>query len=449
MKITPARLLAVASVLAFALVAACSSSDGATTAPSPAATEASTQVATTSPSPVPPVTPEATSSPESPAAPASDRGTDGRPADVANVVAHVNTLASDIGIRAAGTEGERAAATYIESVLADAGYETAIEAFPITTREDTSSIEVDGEELAVRPFIMNGSATAETTGLLVYGGLGSAEELAPLDVEGQILLLDRGILEFGAKARNAELAGAAAVIVANNEAGTYNGNLGNRPATIPVLAITRAEGELLRPFADAGASAALRAAIDTVEIESQNVVGRSGEVCRFYLGAHYDSVPAGPGANDNASGTALMLELAHVHRVDGLCVVAFGSEEIGLFGSQAFVAEHGVADALFMLNFDMAGRLDDALIIGDSALTGLLLPAIEDLPIRAGQFPPFASSDHVSFLDAGVPAVTITSGDDPLIHSAGDDIANVSPEALTTMLEVGARSLTAALAAAG
>jgi len=83
--------------------------------------------------------------------------------------------------------------------------------------------------------------------------------------------------------------------------------------------------------------------------------GSAGVRCEVYLGAHYDSVPAGPGANDNASGTALLLEVARVHRADRVCVVAFGAEEIGLFGSRTFVDEHDVSGARLMLNFDMAG----------------------------------------------------------------------------------------------
>ncbi len=449
MNINPRRLTAVAAVVAALLVAACSSSDGATTSPTSTPTEAPDRTTSTATPAPEATTPEPTASPTTTPPPALGETNEGQTADVANVVAHVNALVTDIGIRAAGTEGEREAAAYIAGVLEDAGYDTEIESFPITTRDDNSTVGIDGQELAIRPFMMNGSASGEATGPLLYAGLGAPEDLAPLDVAGRVLLLDRGVLPFGEKARNAELAGAAAVIVANDEAGPYNGNLGDRPSTIPVLAVTRAEGELLRPFADMGITVSVRASIATITVDSQNVVGRAGDVCRFYIGGHYDSVAVGPGANDNASGTALILELARAHRLDGLCVVAFGAEEIGLFGSRAFVAEHSLADALFMLNFDMAGRVDDALIIGDAALTELLLPAVEDLPIRAGQFPPFASSDHISFLDAGVAAVTITSGNDPRIHTAEDDIDNVSSQSLATMLEVGSRALTAALAAAG
>jgi len=383
------------------------------------------------------------------ASPASAGAVTQPDADVVNVLEHVEVLASAIGVRAAGTEGEDQAAAYIASVLEAAGYETTIEPFPISTRIDGSRITVADSSVTIRPLMMNGSATGEETGLLIYGGLGARADLAGLDIDGRILLLDRGIISFGEKVRNAELAGAVAVVIANNEAGPYGGNLGERPASIPAVAVTRAAGAELRLLAEAGGIATVTAAIESIEAESQNVVGRSGDVCRFVIGGHYDSVPEGPGANDNASGTALMLELARSQQTDGLCVVAFGAEEIGLFGSQAFVATTDLKATVFMLNFDMAGRLEGPTIIGDVALTNLLLAAVEGLPIRAGSFPPFASSDHATFLSAGIPSVTITSGGDPAIHTAGDDVDNVAEDSLRTMLEVGDRVLEAALVASG
>ena len=59
------------------------------------------------------------------------------------------------------------------------------------------------------------------------------------------------------------------------------------------------------------------------------------------------------------SARETLLEIARTHRLPGLCVVAFGAEEIGLFGSAAFVEQHDVAAASFMLNFDMTAKLSD------------------------------------------------------------------------------------------
>ncbi len=358
--------------------------------------------------------------------------------DVELVLGHIEQLAGVIGIREAGSDGERVAAAYIEGVLAAAGYETAVEPFTAATRID-SSVALTAGGASVRPFMMRGSATGEATGRLVYGGLGAAEELATLDLEGAVLLVERGVLPFGEKARNAEAAGAVALLIANNRDGVYSGTLGDVPAGIPVVEIRQAEGEMLRPLAGRDVQMTVRASIDEIEVTSQNVVGRAGASCEVYLGAHYDSVPAGPGANDNASGTALLLEIARVQRADGVCVVAFGAEEIGLFGSQAFVDAHDVSGARLMLNFDMAGRLDGPIIVGDAALTEEILDALAgagEFPIAAGVFPPFASSDHVSFSEVGVPSVTITSGDDPAIHTSEDEVGRISVATLETMLGI-------------
>ena len=360
-----------------------------------------------------------------------------RAPDAKAVLGHIEHLAGEIGVREAGSKGERTAATYIEGVLAAAGYETAIEPFTAATRIDTSA--ATAGDVSVRPFMMNGSATGEAAGRLVYGGLGAPEDLAALDLEGAVLLVERGVLPFGEKARNAEAAGAVALLIANNEDGAYSGTLGGLRAQIPVVAIRQAEGELLLPLAERGVELTVRAAIEETAVASQNVVGRGGERCEIYLGAHYDSVPAGPGANDNASGTALLLEIARQHRAGGVCVVAFGAEEIGLFGSRAFVDAHDVSAAKLMLNLDMVGRLDGPMIVGDAGLTQAILDAVDgagEFPIAAGSFPQFASSDHVSFSEAGVAAVTITSGDDAAIHTSEDAVERISMKALQTMLEI-------------
>jgi Zn-dependent M28 family amino/carboxypeptidase len=94
-----------------------------------------------------------------------------------------------------------------------------------------------------------------------------------------------------------------------------------------------------------------------------------------------------------------------------------------------------------MLNFDMAGRLDRPIIVGDDELTATILDILAkgpDQPFEAGRFPSFASSDHVSFTAVGVPAVTITSGDDPgFIHTPQDTTTHVDRESLTLTLGVG------------
>ena len=371
------------------------------------------------------------------------------PVDVDRALAHLKVLSVDIGRRPSGSEAERRAAQYIADVLKAQGYAASIETFTYPARFDDSSVTI-GSDPAFKGALIDGSATGKVTATLVDGGTGQPEQIAAVPAKGNVVLMRRGGLPFAQKIANAQQAGALAVLIVNNESGPFRGTLGQQRASIPALAIDGDRAERLR--AALGQSATIEAAAGTRNVTSQNVIGQRGTTCRAYIGAHYDSVPEGPGANDNASGTASILEMARVRGTDGLCVIAFGSEETGLHGSQAFVAAHLAGTSKFMLNFDMMGRIDDAIIVGDSGLTQSILGIIgraADQPLKPGTFPPFASSDHVSFASVGLPAVTITSGDDPAIHTARDNFEAIRPGDLKTMLTLGDAALAGMLKTLG
>ncbi|MEI6137296.1 MAG: M28 family peptidase, partial [Chloroflexota bacterium] len=290
--------------------------------------------------------------------------TPGTALSVDRVTAHLKALAVDIGIRSAGSEEERRAARYIAGVLTDAGYTATIEPFTFSMpAEESSSVTIEGG----KPFtarLIEGSALGLATGALVDGGTGTATQIEAAGARGRVVLVRRGDIPFSSKVANAAQAGAVAVLVVNNESGQFRGTLGRETASIPALAIDGGQWEALR--AALGRTINLDASRSTKTVTSQNVVGRRGATCRAYIGSHYDSVPEGPGANDNASGTASMLEIARVRATDGLCAIAFGSEETGLNGSQAFVRDHSPKGAVFMVNFDMMGRM---MIGGQASLT--------------------------------------------------------------------------------
>lgn len=363
--------------------------------------------------------------------------------DPNRVLAHVKALAGDIGTRAAGTDGEKRAAEYVATALQGTGYTVAIEPFTFDLRYDLSAVRLaDGP---VKALALTGSPEAEARGVLVMAGMGRPEDFGLRDVRGKVVILDRGGIPFGQKAANAQGAGAVALIVVNNEDGQFRGTLGDVKTSIPVVGIERAERARLLGAAQSGSAVTVAAAAGSRQTASQNVVGRGSEPCEVYLGAHYDSVPEGPGANDNASGTATVLELARALRRPGLCVIAFGAEEYGLWGSQAYVKQHGTAGVRFMLNFDMVGKLTGPEIVGEPGLQEKVLGLLKQAGktgFRAGQFPPFASSDHVSFSSAGVPAVTFYAGDDPLIHDPRDTVDNVDRASVETMLAAGELAVT-------
>ncbi len=182
--------------------------------------------------------------------------------------------------------------------------------------------------------------------------------------------------------------------------------------------------------------------------------------------AHLDSInlaggpsaPA-PGADDNGSGSAGVLELArvlssHAWQHD-LRVIQFGGEEEGLHGSRQYVA--GLSDAersriRAVLNLDMVGSLNTAaptVLLEGAPLSSGMIDALAaaaatytDLVVETS-LNPFAS-DHVPFLEAGIPAVLSIEGADSAnksIHSEHDVLATVTPELALRILAMDVAAL--------
>jgi len=182
--------------------------------------------------------------------------------------------------------------------------------------------------------------------------------------------------------------------------------------------------------------------------------------------AHLDSIniaggpsaPA-PGADDNGSGSAGVLELARVLASYGwqhdLRVILFGGEEQGLHGSRQYVA--GLSDPersriRAVLNLDMVGSLNTVaptVLLEGAPLSSAL---IDDLATAAATYTdltvetslhPFAS-DHVPFIKAGIPAVLSIEGADSAnanIHSEHDVLATVTPELALRILSMDVAAL--------
>lgn len=176
------------------------------------------------------------------------------------------------------------------------------------------------------------------------------------------------------------------------------------------------------------------------------------------LGAHRDHFgrQAGllfPGADDNASGTAVLLEVARALREAGvaprrsLLFLSFSGEEQGLLGSRAYVRRptRALAGTRAMVNVDHAG-------VGNGRLTVGLTQITKDLAFGAGQtaglgdrldlFGYFPGGDHVPFAEATVPTATVvSSGVHPHFHRPTDRVETVKPE----LLEAAARYVLALL----
>lgn len=418
-----------------------------------------------SPEPTPTPTPEPT--PTATAAPTpTPAGPNIGPAefDAARAFAHVEALTVDIGSRPAGSESELEAANYLQEQLSGFGYEAELQPFPFEVFADSgSSLRVLSPRRlnpAVYPFEPSANGVAE--GALVFAGIGRPEDF-PAAARESVVLTERGTLTFSQKVSNAAAAGALGVIVYNDEPGLFGGDL-DGPSAIPALSIAQADGEELLDLLDSGpVTVRVEVLTDAGPNESQNVVARPpGGQCRIVAGGHYDSVPAGPGANDNASGTATAVEIARVLAADGelddVCFVLFGSEEIGLLGSQHYVealgeVEYDTLEA--MLNFDMVGVGTRWLFGGSQSVSEVMATQAEarDIDFVAQGFESGgAGSDHASFINAGIPAVFVHSftnfvADDPNYHTANDISDNVRATTMAEIGEVGLAAIEALLAA--
>ena len=151
------------------------------------------------------------------------------------------------------------------------------------------------------------------------------------------------------------------------------------------------------------------------------------------------------GADDNASGTAVMLEVGRVLSMRpaalkrAIALVSFSGEEQGLLGSRFYVSQPIVPlrATTAMVNVDHAAVGNGRLTIG---LTGIEKPAAQQAGQQAGVadrldlFGFFPGGDHVPFKEAGIPTVTVVSGGThPHFHQPTDTADTVNPEILTAV----------------
>jgi hypothetical protein len=180
------------------------------------------------------------------------------------------------------------------------------------------------------------------------------------------------------------------------------------------------------------------------------------------IGAHYDHLGLGehngrrqdrghihPGADDNASGIAVMLELARSLKDNPLprtlVFIAFTGEETGLLGSRHYVRHtdtYPAASIVAMLNLDTVGRPGGRPLIlfgtgtadewvhifrGAGYVTGVEVKAVAD---------DFGSSDQTAFIEAGIPAVQFFSGSHEDYHRPGDTADKLDYDGLTRVARV-------------
>lgn len=353
-------------------------------------------------------------------------------------MAHVRWLSETLGPRAPTTPQEKLAAEYIASRFRELGYQTSLQEFPVMATERTLRVTTPVER-SFDTAVMTGSGQGEVTASLVFVGLGRSEDFPEEGLNGAIALIRRGQVTFGEKVQNAAREGASGVVVFNNLPGLFNGTLGSQ-MDLPVLTISESDGEALLEMTVDGPVSATLGVLPT-DKPSNNVVAIGGPTANrpiVVLGAHYDSVSVSPGANDNASGTAVLLALAEelAGRETPLEVrfVAFGAEEVGLLGSRHYVSTLSDQEReriVAMVNLDALGQ-GGLEVGGDGELVGQALDIARglDLTLMSGREPINSSSDHASFRSAGIPVIFFFGATFDSIHTPNDTIEIIVPEQL-------------------
>ena len=361
---------------------------------------------------------------------------------------HVEALAVDIGPRPTGSDAEIEAGRYIADQLRSYGYfveEQTFEFTSETSREASLRVTLPEPE-KFRTGAFAGSAASLVEGELVFAGLGRPGEFPSGGLQGAVALLRRGELYFIDKARNAAEAGAGAAVIINDSPSFFQGSLGADSA-IPVVSISGEDGEHLLGLLEQGPVEVSVEVGPAAALTSRNVIGRpASDRCETVSGANFDSVSLAPGASDNASGTATVLELARTVAARDLpgdhCFVLFGAEEIGLVGSRHYVRTLGEAERQelrAMLNFDMTGVGETWFLIGSPELIATLSEAAARAGMEAtpSEPRPGMGSDHQSFLSAGLPAIWVHRVTDTLLHTPQDTADRVQPDQIEEAVTLG------------
>jgi Zn-dependent M28 family amino/carboxypeptidase len=411
--------------------------------------------------------------------------------------------ATEGGNRAAGFPGYDASVAYVVDTLEAAGYDVELDPFAFTFVPPATLQQLAPIAATYETGAFTGSGFGTLTGGVIGVDLALGDstwpndpgtstsgcepsDFAGLDFSGpaDIALIQRGTCFFSEKAVNAEAAGAEAVIIFNqgnsptrtglivaNASALPDGSPSN--LTVPVVGGSFANGIAL---SQTGSEAFID--VDPPETRTNyNIIaelpGKNDDNV-VMAGAHLDSVQAGPGIQDNGSGSSAILEtavqMAKVKPVNTVRFAWWGGEELGLVGSTAYVndrTQDELDDIALYLNFDMIGSPNFVYFIydGDDSDGVGAGPGPEgsaqieqffenfyearDLPFLGTDFS--GRSDYGPFIAVGIPAGGLftgaevvktdeqaaiwggTAGDqyDPCYHLACDTFDNISLEALS------------------
>lgn len=393
--------------------------------------------------------------------------------------ADVKHLASaELEGREAGTEGEKKAAEYIAAELAKAGALPAgtdgmlqpfvFNAQPV--RGEKNALQIGRSKLKIDEqfYPLGISANGVARGKIVKAGYGihapdlQYDNYKDLDIAGKIVALSisspDGIHphskylahpDLRARAELAASRGAAGVIFYNDDkaatAPAPQFSSKGQPLSIPVVFLV---GEADQEALTDGDPAVIDVEILREQRTAYNVVARidNGAERTVVIGAHLDHLGWGDegslhrgekaihhGADDNASGVAVMIQLARdlknmaELKSNNYLFIGFSGEEKGLYGSNYWTKEPTIPiDQLnYMINMDMVGRLDSTRNIGINGVGTSPAWAVID-SLKAGELQVkttksgIGPSDHTSFYLQNVPAIHYFTGTHADYHKPSD-----------------------------
>lgn len=369
------------------------------------------------------------------------------------------------GHRAAGSVGYDQSVAYIRSTLANTNFIIQEQSFNIPYYEETVTPELEmiepdeisytwATDFLTLTYSGSGNVTAE---------IGFVDPVIPpgnstdgceetdfdgIDLQGKIAVIQRGGCTFQKKAQNAENHGALAVLIFNEggqgETGVFSGTMSSSSqVTIPTLGTSYTLGEELYNLVNDSQTVILRVMVSTESgtRATSNVIAETpggNENNVILLGAHLDSVPAGPGINDNGSGSAALLELAKQIAQSGyvpqnkIKFAWWAAEEIGLIGSFHYIEDLAQNDPenfnkLGMnLNFDMIGSPNFVRGINDTDQSDIN-SGMNSTPAGCGEIEAafktyfdseslvtipvgFGGTDDLGFLYYGIPSCGLFTG---------------------------------------
>jgi Zn-dependent M28 family amino/carboxypeptidase len=291
------------------------------------------------------------------------------------MVAHLQKLQdiadANANNRAVGNPGYEQSVDYVASTLRDKGFDVQTPQFSVrlfhtepgnvSAGPDTFTANALKYSIGTPPDGITAPLVAvrpddDTPGC-------AASDYDGLPVSGAVVLVDRGACQFAEKMTAAMSRGAVAMVVADNvDEKKMGGTLNDKTdVKIPVVGVTKADGAVLRGWTG---SVTVRLNATVKDVTARNVIAqtRTGSTSDVVMaGAHLDSVPEGPGINDNGSGVAAVLEaalqLGPAPEVRNAVRFGFwGAEELGLEGSEHYLESLNIdqlRDIALYLNFDM------------------------------------------------------------------------------------------------